>query len=56
MWEKKKERREKNVRYFNYADQNYIDAAIYEMNAANEKFRAMLKEKRRGVNENMGND
>lgn len=32
---------------FNYADQNYIDAAIYEMNAANEKFRAMLKEKKK---------
>jgi len=31
---------------FNYADQEYIDAAIYEMNAVNEKFAAMLKEKR----------
>lgn len=30
---------------FNYADQDYIDAAIFEMNAVNEKFRAMLKEK-----------
>lgn len=41
---------------FDYADQDYIDAAIFEMNAVNEKFRAMLREKRRGVNENMGND
>lgn len=30
---------------FDYADQDYIDAAIFEMNAVNEKFRAMLKEK-----------
>lgn len=27
---------------FNYADQDYIDAAIHEMNAVNEKFRDML--------------
>lgn len=31
---------------FNYADQEYIDVAIYELNAVNEKFRAMLREKR----------
>lgn len=31
---------------FNYVDQEYIDAAIFEMNAVNEKFRAMLREKR----------
>lgn len=30
---------------FNYADDDYIDAAIFEMNAVNEKFRAMLREK-----------
>lgn len=29
---------------FNYADDDYIDAAIFEMNAVNEKFRAMLRE------------
>lgn len=34
----------------NYADDDYIDAAILEMNAANEKFRAMLREKRREKN------
>jgi len=33
---------------FNYADQEYIDAAIYELKAMNEKFAAMLREKRRG--------
>jgi len=32
---------------FNYAGQEYLDAAIYELNAVNEKFRAMLREKRR---------
>jgi len=32
---------------FNYVDQEYIDAAIYELKAVNEKFRAMLREKRR---------
>ena len=41
---------------FNYVDQEYIDAAIHELKAVEEKFRAMLREKRRGVNENMGND
>jgi len=41
---------------FNYADDDYIDAAIYELKATEEKFAAMLREKRRGVNENMGND
>lgn len=35
---------------FNYADDDYIDAAIFEMNAVNEKFRAMLREKRREKN------
>lgn len=35
---------------FDYADQEYIDAAIHEMNATNEKFRAMLREKRREKN------
>ena len=35
---------------FDYADQDYIDAAIFEMNAVNEKFRAMLREKRREKN------
>lgn len=32
---------------FDYADENYIDAAIHELKAAEEKFRAMLREKRR---------
>lgn len=32
---------------FNYVDQEYIDAAIYEMNAVNQKFRAMLREKKK---------
>jgi len=32
---------------FNYVDQEYIDAAIFEMNAVNEKFRAMLREKKK---------
>ncbi|GMG96818.1 hypothetical protein [Tepidimicrobium xylanilyticum] len=32
---------------FNYAGQEYLDAAIMEMNTVNEKFRAMLREKRR---------
>ena len=32
---------------FNYADENYIDAAIYELNAAEEKFRAMIREVKR---------
>lgn len=32
---------------FDYADQEYIDAAIYEMNAVNEKFRTMLREKKK---------
>lgn len=31
---------------FNYADQKYIDAAIYELKATEEKFSAMLREKR----------
>lgn len=31
---------------FNYADQEYIDVAIYELKAAEEKFSAMLREKR----------
>ncbi len=31
---------------FNYADQEYIDAAIYELKATEEKFAAMLREKR----------
>ena len=35
---------------FNYADDDYIDAAIMEMNTVNEKFRAMLREKRREKN------
>ena len=29
-----------------YADENYIDAAIYELKATEEKFSAMLREKR----------
>lgn len=36
---------------FDYANQEYIDAAIYELKAANEKFSAMLKEKRGEKNE-----
>lgn len=32
---------------FNYVDQEYIDAAIYEMKAVQKKFAAMLKEKRK---------
>ena|GEM_PF-2636329 len=35
---------------FNYADQEYIDAAIHELKATEEKFAAMLKEKRREKN------
>ena len=31
---------------FEYADQDHIDAAIYELKATEEKFSAMLKEKR----------
>ena len=31
---------------FNYADDDYIDAAIHELKAVEEKFRAMLREKR----------
>ena len=31
---------------FNYADQDHIDAAIYELKATEEKFSAMLREKR----------
>lgn len=33
---------------FNYADENHIDAAIYEMKAVEEKFSAILKEKKEG--------
>lgn len=33
---------------FNYADPEYVDAAIYELKATEEKFAAMLREKRRG--------
>lgn len=32
---------------FDYADENYIDAAIYELKTTEEKFSAMLREKRR---------
>ena len=32
---------------FNYANDDYIDAAIMEMNTVNEKFRAMLREKKK---------
>ncbi len=32
---------------FNYAGQEYLDAAIYEMNAVNQKFKAMLREKKK---------
>ena len=32
---------------FNYADDDYIDDAIHELKAVEEKFRAMLREKRR---------
>lgn len=42
-----KQKLEHALQNFNYADENYIDAAIYELNAAEEKFRAMLREKRR---------
>jgi len=35
---------------FNYVDQEYIDAAIYELKATEEKFAAMLREKRREKN------
>lgn len=31
---------------FNYADQEHIDSAIHELKATEEKFAAMLKEKR----------
>jgi len=31
---------------FNYVDQEYIDAAIHEMNVVNEKFAEMLREKK----------
>ncbi len=39
-----KEKLEHALQNFNYADENYIDAAIYELNAAEEKFRAMIRE------------
>ncbi len=29
---------------FNYADPEYVDAAIYELNAAEERFRAKVRE------------
>ena len=32
---------------FNYADDDYIDAAIHELKAVEEKFRAMLRRKRK---------
>ena len=32
---------------FNYVDQEYIDAAIHELKAVEEKFRAMLREKKK---------
>lgn len=32
---------------FNYADPEFIDAAIYEMKAVDEKFNAMVKEVKR---------
>lgn len=32
---------------FNYADPEYIDAAIYELKAVEEKFRAMIREVKR---------
>ena len=32
---------------FNYVDQEYIDAAIHELKAVNQKFRAMLREKKK---------
>ena len=35
---------------FNYADPEYVDAAIYELKATEEKFAAMLREKRREKN------
>jgi hypothetical protein len=35
----------------NFADEFHVDAAIYELKAANEKFSAMLKEKRGEKNE-----
>lgn len=42
---KMKDRLRQAKQNFNYADQEYIDAAIYELKAVNEKFRAMLREK-----------
>jgi len=36
---------------FDFADEFHVDAAIYELKAANEKFSAMLKEKRGEKNE-----
>ena len=35
---------------FDYADQDHLDAAIFELNAVNEKFKAILREKRREKN------
>lgn len=32
---------------FNYVDQEYIDTAIHELKAVEEKFRAMLREKKK---------
>lgn len=42
-----KEKLEQAQQNFNYADENYIDAAIYELNAAEEKLRAMIREVKR---------
>ncbi len=32
---------------FDYANENYLDAAIMDLNAAEERFRAMIREKKR---------
>lgn len=39
---------------FNYADDDYIDDAIHELKAVEEKFRAMLREKKRERREKSG--
>lgn len=41
---------------FNYADDEFIDAAIYELNAAEEKFSAILREEKVRRNEKSQNN
>ncbi len=34
---------------FDYANENYLDAAIMDLNAAEERFRAMIREKKKNL-------